>query len=309
MINKLLTREEFNKKVFQRDNFRCIICNAKGIDAHHILDRSLFEDGGYYIDNGVTVCAKCHLEAEQGILTPEELREAADIKNIILPEGFNPRVSIDKWGKPVRYFKYPRTYHLTYSPSCINDDKMLQSDDCFNNKQVVVSIKMDGENTSLYNDYIHARSLNATHHASRNWIKAFHGMIQNDIPEGWRVCGENLFARHSISYDNLLSYFYGFSIWDERNFCRSWNETKQLFRDWSITPVEIFYEGVYDKAAILKAWEPLSMNEGFVVRVVNPFHYSNFDKNCAKYVSNKFRRSLDESTFWRNKPVVPNGLK
>lgn len=49
---------------------------------------------------------------------------------------------------------------------------------------------------------------------SRDWIKALHGQIAHEIPEGWRLCGENLYARHSIAYDALPSYFTLFSIWD-----------------------------------------------------------------------------------------------
>lgn len=57
--------------------------------------------------------------------------------------------------------KYPRTYHLPYSPSKTDDDKTLSSDAHFADmEEVVVTIKMDGENCTVYNDgSIHARSL------------------------------------------------------------------------------------------------------------------------------------------------------
>ena len=51
--------------------------------------------------------------------------------------------------------KYPRTYHLPYSQSK-TDDKTLSNDDQFKGMEVVVTIKMDGENTTIYPDgYIH----------------------------------------------------------------------------------------------------------------------------------------------------------
>jgi len=92
-------------------------------------------------------------------------------------------------------------------------------------RDVVVTEKMDGENTTLYSDGLHARSVDSRHHPSRAWIKAFHAQWRHLIPEGWRLCGENLFAQHSIHYERLPSYFMLFSIWDEHNHCLSWNET------------------------------------------------------------------------------------
>ena len=57
-------------------------------------------------------------------------------------------------------FKYPRTFHLPYSPSVSDDDKMLPDDSQFWNREVSVSVKMDGENTTVYPDgTCHARSL------------------------------------------------------------------------------------------------------------------------------------------------------
>ena len=57
--------------------------------------------------------------------------------------------------------KYPRTFHLPYSPQRGEGDKVLPSDDIFRGKPVVVTEKMDGENTTLYADYLHARSIDS----------------------------------------------------------------------------------------------------------------------------------------------------
>lgn len=69
MANKKQTRETFRSAVFQRDNYTCQICNTKRIenelDAHHITNRDEFEDGGYILENGITVCKDaCHLMCE-----------------------------------------------------------------------------------------------------------------------------------------------------------------------------------------------------------------------------------------------------
>ncbi|MCP4498573.1 MAG: RNA ligase family protein [Deltaproteobacteria bacterium] len=117
--------------------------------------------------------------------------------------------------------KYPRTRHLPWSPRASSDDVHLTTTRIFQNAEVVVTEKMDGENTTLYSDFSHARSLDGRHHDFRNWVKALQGRIGHQIPAGWRLCGENLFERHSISYEALPSYFLLFSIWNDDNLCLS----------------------------------------------------------------------------------------
>ena len=51
----LLTRDAFRNAVFERDGHLCVICKEPAIDVHHIIERRLFSDGGYYIDNGVSL--------------------------------------------------------------------------------------------------------------------------------------------------------------------------------------------------------------------------------------------------------------
>lgn len=118
-------------------------------------------------------------------------------------------------------YKYPRTPHLSFSPGVSQDDLRLARQSIFANCQVVVTEKLDGENTTLYRDYLHARSLDSRHHPSRAWVKALQARIGHDIPKGWRICGENLYAQHAIAYQDLSSYFYLFAIWNQDNFCLS----------------------------------------------------------------------------------------
>jgi hypothetical protein len=66
--------------------------------------------------------------------------------------------------------KYPRTLHLPWSPGVSSDDRVLHDLSCFTNKEVVVTTKMDGENTTLYADVFHARSIDGRHHSSRDWL-------------------------------------------------------------------------------------------------------------------------------------------
>ena len=40
-----------------------------------------------------------------------------------------------------------------------------------------------------------------------------------------------MFAKHSIYYDNLTTYLYGFHIWDNHK-CLSWKETLEWFEEY-----------------------------------------------------------------------------
>lgn len=98
---KLLSRTEFKEKVFARDKNKCVVCGGPAVDAHHLLDRSLWKDGGYYIDNGVSLCSDNHLKAEKGLITCTELRNLANIKTVLLPPTLDSTKSYDKWGKEI----------------------------------------------------------------------------------------------------------------------------------------------------------------------------------------------------------------
>jgi len=200
--------------------------------------------------------------------------------------------------------KYPKTFHLPWTKTVTKDDKILKSVKHFEGKRVVVTIKMDGENNTLYRDYFHARSLDSNNHPSRNWVKRFHSEFSFEIPEGWRICGEDLFATHSISYDNLCSYFYGFSIWNEKNFCLSWEETLEWFDLFKIIPVEVLYDGIWNEELIRNI--DYGNQEGYVVRTFDSFHYDDFKMNVAKCVR---ANHVQTDNHWMSAEIVPNKLK
>ena len=206
--------------------------------------------------------------------------------------------------------KYPRTYHLPWSPGTTSDDRILKDISNFLGKQVVVSEKIDGENTSLYKDYIHARSIDSGHHPSRNFVKKIHSEINHEIPECYRICGENVYAKHSIFYEKLESYFYSFGIYDNDNFCLSWDETKEICNLLNLATVPVLYEGIWDEDKIKSLYTGKSVlggdQEGYVVRLAESFHYSDFSKCCAKYVR---ASHVTTSVHWMNEKVVPNLLR
>lgn len=213
--------------------------------------------------------------------------------------------------------KYPRTYHLPYSPSKTDDDKTLTSDNHFYDmNEVVVTIKMDGENTTVYNDgSIHARSLDGY---GKPWQKIVKGIIQYwcyNIPDGWRVCGENLQAQHSIKYvfNSREEMFQCFGIYNEKNECLSWDDTEKFCEDNGIEHVYEIYRGPYNKDYILSLFNYYcdSLNimgqevEGFVVRNAAAFPYEEFKNNVGKYVRENHVQTDEHWTRnWKDNEIV-----
>jgi hypothetical protein len=108
----LLTREQFRERVFASTAGRCVVCFEPAVDPHHIMDRALWPDGGYYWENGAPLCVKHHYEAEMGRIQPSSLRMMMGIHDTYLPPGLDPRYEYDKWGFPLYYFKV-----ISYKPT------------------------------------------------------------------------------------------------------------------------------------------------------------------------------------------------
>ncbi|MCI0693650.1 RNA ligase family protein [candidate division KSB1 bacterium] len=206
--------------------------------------------------------------------------------------------------------KYPRTPHLPWSPGRTGDDILLESIQHLEKlKDVVVTEKLDGENTTLYHDYLHARSIDSASHASRNWLKRFHAEMSYKIPLDMRICGENLFAKHSIFYNALTSYFYVFAIFQD-DACLTWDETVEWCRRLELEPMPTLYRGKWDEQKIRACWRGVSFygeeQEGYVVRNATCFSYADFKYNVAKYVRASHVRTTQN---WKRGSIISNQLE
>ncbi|MFD4698150.1 RNA ligase family protein [Streptomyces niveus] len=199
---------------------------------------------------------------------------------------------------------YPRTVHVPWSPGVGSDDVRGGDLDGLRGREVVVTEKMDGENTTLYGDGLHARSLDSGHHPSRAWVKGLQGRIGALIPDGTRVCGENLYARHSIAYEELESWFYGFSVWDGE-WCLGWDETVRVLRRLGIPAPRVLWRGVFDERALRGLKLDPARQEGYVVRTVEGFVREEFGRRLAKWVR---PHHVQTDTHWMHAAVVENGL-
>ncbi|CAL9512322.1 RNA ligase family protein [Streptomyces sp. enrichment culture] len=201
--------------------------------------------------------------------------------------------------------QYPRTPHLPWSPGVGRDDVRAFDLSGLAGREVVVTEKLDGENTTLYADGLHARSLDSGHHPSRAWVKALQARIGHAIPEGYRVCGENMYARHSIPYDGLESYFYGFCVWDELGWCPGWDWTVAFLRGLGVPTPRVLWRGVFDERALRRLRVDTQRQEGYVVRTADGFMAHEFGRRVAKWVR---PGHVQTGTHWMHSAVTPNGL-
>lgn len=207
-----------------------------------------------------------------------------------------------------KFIKYPRTLHLPNSLSVQNDDKVMKDLSHMNGVDSVFLEKLDGENTNMYREGIHARSRDYSYHASRSWIVRKHAEIKHDIPEAWRLCGENVFAQHSISYEDLESFLYIFSIWNEKNEALSWDETVMWAELFGFPTVRVLYRGPFslDKVDEIVKNLDTSKVEGLVVRPAGSFHFNDFKKKVAKWVR---PNHVQTDKHWIHQKIIENKLK
>jgi hypothetical protein len=352
-MTTLLTRDHFRERVFARDKQTCVVCAAPAVDAHHIIERKLWDDGGYYLDNGVSLCASCHVKAESTEVSCEELRLHAGIKSVLLPPSLDADSRYDKWGNAyvdgrrrfkgplyateaharivrghddpdvfVSWVKYPRTPHLPWSPGATSDDKRLtvpQATELLS-RTIISTLKLDGENTTLYRDHVHARSVDSDRATpDRAWIKSLWASICHDIPPNMRICGENLYAKHSIGYSELPSFFLVFSIWID-NECLSWADTVEWASLLGLHTVPVLSKSVAAAVSMQESIHKLLLrglenvpikadegeHEGYVVRPAGSFTRDQFGSRVAKYVRANHVQTNDH---WRHQTIVPNKLR
>lgn len=81
--NKKLIRENFRNAVFKRDGYKCVLCgdSTSKLDAHHIENRNGFINGGYVLENGITLCDKpdgCHIKVEEFYFDDEKYNDESN---------------------------------------------------------------------------------------------------------------------------------------------------------------------------------------------------------------------------------------
>jgi hypothetical protein len=195
--------------------------------------------------------------------------------------------------------KYPRTYHLPWSPGATSDDKRLQDGwfDFYKGKEVVFTEKLDGENTAMTHYDVYARSHGAPTRSpwSRNLWDQSDGLywkIKQYIGPNETIYGENLYGEHSIHYDRLPAYFFTFACRRENQWW-SWDDVVLMADILHVPTVPVLWRGKLESESQLKEMiskfmsEPSAFGdtkEGVVIRKTGSFDNSDFSRNVAKWV-------------------------
>lgn len=109
----------------------------------------------------------------------------------------------------------------------------------------------------------------------------------------------------------------GFSIWNERNVCLSWDDTLEWFDLLGITPVPVLFDGDWydlkpkvsfqsDGGSIDLKIDP-NVCEGYVLRMAGEIPYHAFRHCVGKYVRANHVQTVKH--WMHGQAIVPNGLK
>jgi hypothetical protein len=222
--------------------------------------------------------------------------------------------------------KYPRTFHFPFSPGATDDDLIADSFDRVLTEPIVMTEKLDGENSCLNEFGVFSRSHATpcrdpwTNHLWDRWE------LLKDKLKGLEFFGENLYAVHSIEYSGLESHFYIFAIREEDRWY-FWEEVEFYSQLVDIPTVPVLYKGSaaelkksdekhfegdatpHDKlkdfilslvAMPSQLCDPRIYNtpkEGLVVRTARSFTVSEFSENVFKWVR---PHHVQNEEHWRN---------
>lgn len=204
--------------------------------------------------------------------------------------------------------KYPRTYHLPYSPGLQNDDRKVEKGwEKLLDNEIIITEKLDGQNTSCSNIGVFARS-----HAAQTelpWDRnmweqgGIYDQVKSWLDDDVMIYGENLYGIHSIEYNKLPAYYFLFALRD-KNVWKSWDEVVEMSHILGLPTVPVLFRG---KVSSEKELEEMIYNfmkqgssfgntiEGCVIRNANDFDFNDFSLNVVKYVR---KGHVQTDQFW-----------
>jgi hypothetical protein len=207
--------------------------------------------------------------------------------------------------------KYGRTYHLPFSRGVTNDDRVCWDWEAVLSEELVLTEKLDGENTCLKAAGVYARSHAAVTH--NPWAKnawTIWERIGHQLQE-LEIFGENLYGIHSIVYERLPTHFFVFAIRDGTRWL-SWDEVVFYAECLDLYTVPLRERGHFS-AASLQAAIPTIMTdgsafgkdcEGIVLRPSASFSTDDFSHQVLKYVRKDHVKTDEHWTkHWQRAPL------
>lgn len=196
--------------------------------------------------------------------------------------------------------KYPRTYHVPFSPGATKDDKKLKDGwfEYYRGKEIVFTEKLDGENSCLCQKGVFARSHGAETRSPWSinlWgDNGLYWKVKGLIDDDLLIFGENLYGEHSIHYEKLRDYFHVFACYNETtDKWWSWDDVKFVSKVLGVPHVPTLWRGIAESEDQIRELIIQTMNmpsaygntkEGVVIRLANEFDGEDFPNYVCKYV-------------------------
>ena len=114
-----------------------------------------------------------------------------------------------------------------------------------------------------------------------------------------------MYAQHSVRYNDLASYFYLFSVWNEHNEALSWDETVEWADLLGLVTAPVLYRGIWNEQTVRAIGINPEKQEGYVVRTVKRFRFSEFGTSIAKWVR---QGHVQTDQHWMSAEIIPNRL-
>lgn len=213
-----------------------------------------------------------------------------------------------------------RKYEKTFRVDSLSNKMSLTKDELKSlfSGQVAVEEKMDGANVGIIR---HKKGFHLQKRGSlvgqseheqfgffHNWANVQHYTKIMNVPPGFLIYGELLYAVHSIYYDKLPDYVLIFDVMEDGEFL-SYNDRIEFCKKYEFHSVPLIDYGHHTKETVMKLVPKESaygeMAEGIVVK-----RYAKNGYTRGKIVKPEFQKILEESEHWteyhirRNKVVV-----
>jgi hypothetical protein len=212
--------------------------------------------------------------------------------------------------------KYPRSFHLPWSPGGTSDDKRLADVSRLVGVDLVITEKADGSNLTYTRESVFSRShAGPPSHPSFDLAKATHARIRHRLPEGLSLFCEYCYAVHSIEYASLPDHSLVFGARDDvAGVWWDWETVAAQARDVGLPTVPVLFRGAVGSARELEsltvalASEPSplgGLREGLVVRRAGELLDGDFSRSLAKWVR-KGHVQTDE--HWLHQAIRPQRL-
>jgi len=218
--------------------------------------------------------------------------------------------------------KYPSTPHWPWSQKVHRDDSYHEEPEFFLGKRVVITEKLDGGNTCLWNGNVYARS--TTLPAGDGWfamVKKHHAWKTHSTP--WMALyGEDLYGIHSIEYgpvheDQTYRMFASRHFDETYDRFMDWDETFNDSEIFDLPLVPIRFTGTFYEVDAITKWfekelqKPSELGgpcEGFVMRTWDGFDAVDFRRHVCKYVrANHVQTDEHWTKNWKPCPILERG--